>query len=762
MNTSRLIIGVLSAFAASASLRAQATANTSAANTDTSGDTVTLPEFTVSANTTNPYRATDSLSAARIRGALIDTPATVNVITGDFLKDIGAGSLYDATQYISGIGNGRLAGGSGILDRQTIRGYENDGRTIDNFNSSFQANLDPLIYERVEIVKGPNAILAPTGTPGGAINVLTKSPLFTQQNTATVELGDFFANQITFDSTGPLPFDKRMAYRIIAGYQDADSFVPGSIKHFTLDPQFTFRISEKSQITFKLISADWKTWGAASNPSITLHAGPEVANGATIGDPATGFDYGAANGAPSWMVRADRVLRGTVEFTTALSDRVSMRLAAMRHYDHFWNDFTQLAVPGQSNQGSRYNPYTGIYTPNYVWSKDSSGNYVSTFSAQYDPTSIPVTAGMQKTFNNDMQIQNDYAGHFALNGVSIEPVAGFSVQRTTSSTRSYNAVAGQIPNLNLLAPDIDVPHPTLYTLAQDQLQITRKRQVYGFTKLGFLDNRLFLTGGISRIRIDVPVTNRISGSTSRITGSKNTPMAGALYKITKELSAYYSYSKNANAVSFNNQALFQEGKQHEFGVKSEFFDQRLSISAAHFQIAQSNIVTPNPSYFLDPVNNPQFLKADLTNHGFEMDVVGGITKDLSVIASATKMQLRDAFGRRQRNIPDETINGMLKYDFHTGPMKGASFFVSATHVGNTAGENPSTAATALGVVEQVSFYVPDRTIFNLGGSYKWSRYRFNLNIDNVLDKKTIWEPSGRYSLAPYPGINYRLTTTIQF
>ena len=154
MRTSSLVRLVLSGPMAAAvtGLFAQTAPNASSAPVE---QTVELPTFTVSSERGNEYRATDSMSAARIRGALIDTPATVNVITDDFLKDIGAASLFDATQYISGIGNGRLGGGSGILDRQTIRGYENDGRTIDNFSSSFQGNLDPLLYERVEIVKGP-------------------------------------------------------------------------------------------------------------------------------------------------------------------------------------------------------------------------------------------------------------------------------------------------------------------------------------------------------------------------------------------------------------------------------------------------------------------------------------------------------------------------------------------------------------------------------------------------------------------------------
>src|SRR4051794_22578853 len=85
---------------------------------------VQLPRFNVQSEKTNSYRATDSLSAARTSGALIDTPASVNVITRDFLNDIGANSMLDATQYISGIANGRLGGANGIAERQSIRGFE--------------------------------------------------------------------------------------------------------------------------------------------------------------------------------------------------------------------------------------------------------------------------------------------------------------------------------------------------------------------------------------------------------------------------------------------------------------------------------------------------------------------------------------------------------------------------------------------------------------------------------------------------------------
>lgn len=66
----------------------------------------------------------------------------------------------------------RLISG-GILDRRTIRGFESNGRIVDNFLTGFQGRFPPDDIERVEIVKGPSAILSPSGSPGGSVNTIT-------------------------------------------------------------------------------------------------------------------------------------------------------------------------------------------------------------------------------------------------------------------------------------------------------------------------------------------------------------------------------------------------------------------------------------------------------------------------------------------------------------------------------------------------------------------------------------------------------------
>jgi len=726
-------------------------------------ETVKMPEFSVSSTQTDAYRATDSLSGARIRTSLIDTPATINVITNDFIQDVGANSMFDATQYVAGIGNGRLAGANGIIDRMTIRGFETNGRNTDNFSSTFQANLDPDLIDRIEIVKGPNAILAPTGSPGGAINAITKSPLMTQQSSLALEVGTFDADKLTLDTTGPVTGVKGLAYRFIAADQDARTFQPGRLKQWDVNPEVSYDLSDTSKLTVKFTHLEWAAFGSASSPGNTWIAGDQAANGDYVSNtPPPGFSYNDHGGMPNWGERADRVNRIAAELTTALTSRINMRLAACFFSDFFDEDSATININSGNN---RYNPYTGIYTPDDTWALNAAtGTYVPTYSAEYNPFDVTRTAALQRTWSEDLQFQNDFAGNFTAGPVSLQPVAGWAFEHNPSRSLGKNT---PLPDVNLYAQDDNPPKPNyqLIPIGSESGTMLTKEQLYAFLRAGFFADRLFLTGGISRIWLDSVNTNELTWTSSELKGPQNTYLAGALVKITSALSAYVSYSTNANATTYLNQPLWQTGKQYEFGLKSEFFDQRLSLSAAHFQITELNLVTPNPFYVAGGTQPQNFL-SDEGNHGYEFEAVGGLTKELSLLATVTSMRLRDTFGRRVRNIPDKTANALLNYhfknDFLNGALKGAGVFLGVTYVGDQAGENPSSSATVLGVIEQVSYYVPSRTIFNAGAHYAWGRYSFNLNIDNLLDKRTVWQSSGRNSMSGYPTTNVRVTTKISF
>lgn len=144
-----------------------------------SGTTVLSP-FTVSTTKDVGYLASSTLAGSRLNTSLYDTPASISVMTKEFLDDIGATSIAETLQYSvnaevdrsDSTGNPGTAGDLPL----TIRGFSGSslGRNY------FQWGLESDTYntERIDFSRGPNSILFGTGAPGGIINTTTKRAEF--------------------------------------------------------------------------------------------------------------------------------------------------------------------------------------------------------------------------------------------------------------------------------------------------------------------------------------------------------------------------------------------------------------------------------------------------------------------------------------------------------------------------------------------------------------------------------------------------------
>jgi len=151
----------------------------------------------------------------------------------------------DATQYLSGVTVPVLGGVNGVQQRQTVRGFDIFGSTFDNFTGFGVGPIDPAVVDRVEVIKGPHSILAPSGPPGGAANVLSKSPVFdSPSHMIKAEVADqYFGNKGTVDSTGRVFESNSFAYRLIGTYMDAKSYVPGRLSSKSINSMITWAIS---------------------------------------------------------------------------------------------------------------------------------------------------------------------------------------------------------------------------------------------------------------------------------------------------------------------------------------------------------------------------------------------------------------------------------------------------------------------------------------------------------------------------------------
>jgi outer membrane receptor for monomeric catechols len=148
-----------------------------AAPVEKKDETVVLSPFTVTTDKDNGYGATNSISGSRVNTPIKDLPIPIQVITSDFINDIGATNLRDSLAYVSGIsiqsqndldntagtygtayGPGGVNNPEGVTSningvQMKIRGFVTKNVLRDGFYRGSPS--DSINIERIEVVQGP-------------------------------------------------------------------------------------------------------------------------------------------------------------------------------------------------------------------------------------------------------------------------------------------------------------------------------------------------------------------------------------------------------------------------------------------------------------------------------------------------------------------------------------------------------------------------------------------------------------------------------
>ncbi|HEU5078965.1 MAG TPA: TonB-dependent receptor plug domain-containing protein [Opitutaceae bacterium] len=719
-------------------------------------EVVTLSEFTVSASSEDRYRAADAISAVRVRAPLLDTPSSITVLTRGMIDDLAPTRAFDAARFVAGVQDGR---GVQFQDRMILRGFESNGqRTVDNFLQPADAdNIDESVIDRIEVAKGPNAILSPSGAPGGSLNIITKTPLYRKDWSITGTVGLFDAQKVSIDATGPFSPGSAFAYRLTGSYQDTrrywadDARMRGKV----VAPMMSWRVNERTQLTVKVIGAEHWIF---REPLLIL----DPAVNADTEDPylAPGLSPKSRNGIAPWSHVGTHTGDAFVQLTTSFTENISARFALNGRY--YFEDSHQdfLSTPSLTN---RYNPMTGELTQDFTWAKDASGNYVSTFSPYFDPHNIPHRGDIQWTRRKTFNAQSDVAANYRFGFVSSQTIAGFAFSRQTGYTHGKTA---SLPGIDLDHPDI-VYNP-IYADALNTFNTSSftNLQFYLNERLGFWNDRIFVTGGILRFNTKTVSQNMLTtAGPSVLDDGKYMGSVGVLGKVTDNVSLYYSHSTNSSPTIANNLPLWRDGVQDEFGFKTEFFDRRLSFNGAYFTIDQTNVTVPNPDHQTNP-SAPEQLVSNFGNEGVEFELMGSVSKNVSVIATYSHLHMRDNLGRNVRAVADNIAALLVNYHFTEGALKNLSLNAGVTYTGRRAGDTPINY-TPLNVVGKTSFFLKPSYSTTLGATYHLNeKLSFRLVVDNVLnDKDYILVAGGRVSgtgLTTAPGIDAKFSTTLQF
>jgi outer membrane receptor protein involved in Fe transport len=141
-----------------------------AANPAPAKKPVVLSPFEVRSPKDQGYRVGSAVTGTGTAGLIKDTPLNISIVSQEFIRDQAGNQLVDVLRSASSVAL-QVKDESMIL----IRGY-----TGPQFVNGLPAGAGLTLYDvdRIEVVKGPNAVFAGISNPGGTVNLIKVKPSF--------------------------------------------------------------------------------------------------------------------------------------------------------------------------------------------------------------------------------------------------------------------------------------------------------------------------------------------------------------------------------------------------------------------------------------------------------------------------------------------------------------------------------------------------------------------------------------------------------
>jgi len=633
------------------------------------------------------YNADFSSTLTRSPIARRETPASIGVVTRDFIRDTGADSRDEALEQVPGVVRNQSRFGQ---QEVTIRGFElsKDSQELNGLTLRGARPIDPSVLERIEVVRGPAAIVNGAGEPGGTFNVITKRP----QPEAFAELeqqaGSYGLLRSVADLNTPLTMDKAIRARLaVSATPDDGSFIDNTeSSEITVVPTIeanTFGGDGTLRLTFIHQDFDGVTYRG-----IGLFEDGGVPNI----DPETNIGGGDRNGAFNQFEGNTAQLEYSHDFLERLS------LTARVGYND--NELDLADVYAFSYTGIAPNGDVNIYASRRDLDKESlAGELFVTGRVGPRDRSTDVTLGV----DYKDQEEQEFFG-FAFGGTDnvfnprndfAVPGSGFTpfVDRTTD-----------IEQTGLFAQFVTRPLSGLTVTAGARRDIVDLR------------NEDLLTDTVSGADID----------------DENTFRLGASYELLPGFNLYASYQESfqvQTATQVDGSVVPPEtGESLEGGFKWDFAED-LSLAFAIFQTDRENRAVEDP-------DNPRFSIAggEQRHEGIELELNGDITETLRVSA---QFSLIDAEftqgpldGLEPSGVPVDYVGRIFAvYAPHGGPLAhwelGGGVLVHSGFTNDIDNDFETDA------YERVDLMAAR----NVG-----EQLRFQVNVRNLLDQEYIERP----------------------
>lgn len=589
----------------------------------------TLPAVTVTANSAQdqdlpaPYAGGQVAQGARLgmmgNQDVMDTPFNVTSYTAELIQNQQARTLADVMANDASV---RFTTSSGhAYENFRIRGFDvnQNDVAINGMYGLAPMGRTPLEFvERVEVLKGPNALfsgMAPSGAVGGTINLVPKRADDTPNATFGVNWQGDGQLGTTIDAGRRFGDANQWGARVNGAFSDGAT---------TLDGQ-----SRKRE--FLSLGLDYR--GSALSASIDAYHSQESFQGGT---PAM-FWFGGSvvPKAPDPRIN---------QFSTGYGSIQSNAVVGRAEYR--FND--NVSVFG--GIGRRDSHQSGLINGTHARQIDANGNFTGSIIGQRAYTdATSAEAGLRSRFKTGA------VGHELVLQASILDTEDGSATGTASTFRSniYDPITPVMPGV----PD-SAPKTAENTLTSLALVDT----------MSFLDDRLRLTGGLRNQRVKTTNFDKNGNTTSRYDKQAVTPAVALVVKPWgPDLSFYANYVQglskgdsvtDTTATNFGQVFAPYKTEQKEVGVKwnAGTFTNTLAL----FQIDKPMLVTEGTTA------RPTYADGgEKRVRGVEWNTFGELARGVRVLGGVTYSQgkqTKTSFGRYDGN----TAVGAPRWQANTG------------------------------------------------------------------------------------------------
>lgn len=537
---------------------------------------------------------------------VMDAPFSVSTYTATLIKDQQATTVGDVLERDSSVRSTGQAGG--IVDSFFIRGFPVGEGNLGElaFDGVYGVASNYRVFteyaERIEVVKGPGALLygmSPNSAVGGVINVVPKRSLDEDltRYTASYAQDAHLGNRI--DISRRFGDERRFGVRFNGGVQQGDTVIDAQSRDVGIGALSLDYQGERLRTSLDLISQE-ETFDAASRPFL-IEPGlniPDAANGRTN----VSQDWG-------WSRTRDKsaLLGGEYDLT---------------------DNFTVFAHAGG---GKSAVARMSDQTPTLINAAGDTSSVPGYY--RFEVQRYTVDAGARLRFDTG-------------------PVSHTTaVQATRYRDELARGIISGAPVLSNLYHPVDRPKPSIAKPDAPKVSASELSGVAIADTLSILDQRVQVTVGLRKQRIQSNNYNAAGGVTSAYDDGKTTPLFGAVLKPWEHVALYYNYLEGlskgdvapSNASNAGEVFTPYVSRQHEIGAK---FDYGTFMSTlALFQIEK-------PSGEL--ANGRFSVQGEQRNRGLELSAFGEVSPGTRLLAGVTLLDAtltRTGIAANQGNTP---------------------------------------------------------------------------------------------------------------